>query len=145
MAWEDWRDPKNASTWNEILDLLEEGARRFSVDQKRALEITVTRARWDTPDVELRWGLGPLQRNIHARVKQGPWPTVIELSGAAWKDIPGSRKRHVTRAGMLTREFEDAKQLRKKLPKDLELIFREVSALIPVEEERAASAEAHGD
>ena len=57
MAWEDWRDPQNASTWNEILDLLEEGARRFSLHRKRDLEITVTRARWDTADVELRWGL----------------------------------------------------------------------------------------
>ena len=84
MAWEDWESEQKATFWNQILDLLEDEANRFRIDRRQD-QITVTRARWDTPDIELRWG-SPTVRNIHITIKGLRWPLTVEVSGAVWQD-----------------------------------------------------------
>jgi hypothetical protein len=131
MAWEDWQDKQKAAIWSSVLDLLEDEARRFSTDRRREAEFTVTRARWDTPSVELRWGVGGVQRSIHAIVKGEHWPLQVEFSGAVWedRDRPAGRERRWNEVTISSRSFDDLAQLGESVRQDLEQAFVAVSDL----------------
>jgi len=132
MAWEDWQDEQRAATWNEILDLLENEALRFSIDRRQEAIITVTRARWDTPSIEMRWGNSVVQRSVYVVVKGDHWPLTAEFSGAAWqdRDRPEGRERRWKSETVSSRPCADVEELRRHVRKDLEEAFQAVAALI---------------
>ena len=132
MAWEDWQNEQRATTWNEILDLWEDEALRFSIDRKHEANITVTRARWDTPSIEMRWGGSVVQRSIHVAVKGDRWPLTVEFSGAAWqdRDRPEGRERRWKSETVSSRSCVDVEELRRHVREDLEEAFQAVAALI---------------
>jgi len=152
MAWEDWQNEKKAAIWNGILDILEDEARRFSIDRRGEASITVSRARWDTPSIELRWGAGDVYRCLHAVVNGADWPLEIEFSGAVWqdRDRPEGRERRWKSEKISSRSCRDASELAAHVRQDFDEAFRVVSALavadgkvtrIPAE---SASSRPHG-
>ena len=93
MAWEDWNDSETAASWNEILDVLEDEARRFATSREEELKFFVTAGRWDEPDVEVRWTDGDLQRNVHLMANGKAWPLEVEYSAGVWLDFDESSGR----------------------------------------------------
>jgi hypothetical protein len=151
MAWEDWRDSQTAATWNAALGVLEEGARQFASEREKELRITVTSGRWDEPDVELRWGPGMTQRNIHMLIQGERYPLNIEFSAGAWedhdRDVDGkiTRERDSDSRVVRTRRISDLQELPAHLATDLEEAFKAASALVPRREPATSSAGASAD
>ncbi len=131
MAWEDWNDAETAATWNEILDVLEDEARRFATSREEELKFFVTAGRWDEPDVEVRWTDGDLQRNVHLMANGKTWPLEVEYSAGVWLDFDESsgRKRIWDSKVVSTRRVENVEELRRHIGADLEGAFRVASVL----------------
>ena len=132
MAWEDWQDERRVGVWNQILDLLEDEALRFRIDRRHEANVTVTRARWDTPSIEMRWGDSVVQRSIHVVVKGDRWPLTVEFSGVVWqdRDRPEGRERRWKSETGASRPCADVEELRRRVHQDLEETFQAVAALI---------------
>ena len=131
MAWEDWEDEQTAAIWHTVLEVLDEEAQRFRLDRKNEAGITVTRARWDAPDIELRWGQGGVERNIQATVKSSRWPLTIEFSGAVWQDRqrPEGRERRWNSMPAFSHSYADAADLRSQVQEQLTRAYAAVSEL----------------
>lgn len=63
-GWSLWEDEGRASKLNRALDILESEARLFIGEQSRNVAISITRTRWDEPELELRWAPGALHRSV---------------------------------------------------------------------------------
>jgi len=133
MAWEEWQDPATASLWNSVLDVIEDAARQFSENQKPNLTLSVIRASWDAPDVELSWGPGEVKRNIHIVVNGRSWPLEISIEGAAWEDLgtPERPQRMVKLLAPRKYQAPDVQHVKTYIPLDIQAVFREVQSLSP--------------
>jgi hypothetical protein len=88
-------NPSETSLRNQLLSILEDKAGEFSreIKETQSLEIKVTKARFDRPDIELRWHFGTADCNLHVEIRtRGVGHEDLRLSGAAWWDSPGVKR-----------------------------------------------------
>ena len=170
-AWVLWEDKKRASKLNRALDVLEAEAQRFVAEQGRTVAISLTRTRWDEPELELRWAPGAIHRSVLVRLqfpsesgepgnrfpahrlyeeydyKHG-WK--LKVTGAAWQDedvgnSPGKRIRRWTSIYLGTHPFKGTQEEEKQ---DIQAVlvkaFSAVSALSVSDLTQSEVIRAHG-
>ena len=154
-GWDLWEDKERAAKLNRALDVLEGEARHFVGEQSRTVAISLTRTRWDEPELELRWAPGEVHRSVLLTIqppsenpKSGnPFPAYLitdefeykynwklKVSGAAWQDEdvekpPGKRIRRWTSIDIRTFPFDDIQTEKISMRKVLTEAFEKVSAL----------------
>ena len=154
-GWEVWEDEQRARKLNRTLDVLEGEAQRFIGEQSRSVAISLTRTRWDEPELELRWEPGALHRSVLLTIQpppesakpSKPFPAhlitdeyeykynwKLKVTGTAWQDEDiekslGKRIRRWTSIDIGTYPFEDIHREKISMRKVLTEAFEKVSAL----------------
>lgn len=156
-GWKLWEDEQRARKLNRALDVLEGEAQRFVGEQSRTVAISLTRTRWDEPELELRWAPGSVHRSVVVRLQfsfetgrpGNPFPAYqiheeydykygwkLKVSGTAWQDEdaenqPGKRIRRWTSIDFGTSPFKDIQELKTTMGEMLRKAFKKVSELAP--------------
>ena len=154
-GWSLWEDTGRAAKLNRALDVLETEAQRFIGEQSRNVAISLTRTRWDEPELELRWAPGAIQRSVLVKLqcpsesgKSGNafpgyeiyaeydyrYGWKLKVSGSAWQDedsgeSPGKRIRRWASLDIGAYPFEDIHEEKISMRKVLTEAFDKVSAL----------------
>ena len=68
-GWSLWEDKGRSAKLNRALDVLEGEAQRFIREQSRSVAISLTRTRWDEPELELRWAPGAIHRSLLVKLQ----------------------------------------------------------------------------
>lgn len=137
MAWQDWRNEDRAKLWKGALEVVRKECNEF--DQRFQLpNLHVAGPRWDSPDLEMHWQAGGIDRNIHIQLAGESWPLRVSFSGAAWVDSPGGERRVNWWKGPGPQAVADAVQLQSAIATMLPNARLEVEALTPAGMARGA-------
>jgi len=154
-GWSLWEDQGRSAKLNRALDLLEGEAQRFIREQSRGVAISLTRTRWDEPELELRWAPGAIQRSLLVKLQfpsesgklGNPFPAhqmyeeydykygwKWKVSGAAWQDedseeSPGKRIRRWASIDIGSYPLQGVQEEKISMREVLTEAFAKVSAL----------------